>query len=146
MNEIRFIGPVRENGYLHDGSQPYKCYSCGLRPTAKITSGTPECGACWNWRKLDGNAAVHWLKASAMFASNVDFHDLTSFIPNSCGVSADEFQSALEVAEKIFTASKAMLIEHGRNEEGITHAIQESYKAMTAASTFKPHPVENTVL
>jgi len=37
------------------------CSHCG-NPAQKISSGTPECWKCWNWRKIDSSAAKYWVK------------------------------------------------------------------------------------
>jgi hypothetical protein len=38
-----------------------KCY-CG-NPAQKISSGSPECWRCWDWRKIGADAARYWSKA-----------------------------------------------------------------------------------
>jgi hypothetical protein len=119
MNEDRFIGPVLEGQYLYntetgnyDGQQPWVCHTCGIRPTSKITSGTPECHQCWDWRKLDGPAANHWAKVAALFMSNVDMHDVTTYLPKRCGIDKDELAITFKVADQIATRSREMLVEH----------------------------------
>jgi len=51
----------------------------------KHMSGTPICWPCWNWVKLNGPAARHWLRVGGEFLSNVDMYDLTTFLPQAFG-------------------------------------------------------------
>jgi hypothetical protein len=106
-------------------SKPYTC-SCG-KPTDKITSGAPECWDCWNWRKMDGPAARHWVVAATIAISNVDYWDTTEFMPKKVGLSEEEFLTFVKVARKIRDESKRMLIEHGAGEDWIQERIQKTY-------------------
>jgi hypothetical protein len=111
------------------------CAYCGKTGDESVVgyhSGSYECGSCWNWRKLDGPAARHWFKAAAMFASNVDMHDLATFMPERAGVTADEFRAAMEVANKIYTATCKMLVEHGVSEVSLDGVIRDTYQGMTS--------------
>ena len=37
------------------------CATCG-NPAQKVSSGTPECWRCWDYRKLHGPAVDYWTK------------------------------------------------------------------------------------
>lgn len=59
-----------------------KCQRCGaINDTVATHSGVNECGGCWQWRKLDLPAAEHWYKVATAFLSNVDLHDMQTYLP-----------------------------------------------------------------
>jgi hypothetical protein len=64
-----------------------KCQRCG-EPTTDIHSGEAECPDCWTFRKLDLPAAQHWNKVAKEFLSNVDLHDMQTYLPKA--LSSDE--------------------------------------------------------
>lgn len=111
----------------------HSCQYCGARnKSVSMHSGIYECNKCWNWRKLDAPAARHWFKASAMFASNVDFYDRQTFMPERCGVTPEEFSAAIEVAHKIYNATRAMLVErYTDNEAALDGVVRDTYRGMT---------------
>lgn len=82
-------------------------HGCG-RPSERYSSGTPECWACWNRRKLDLPAARHWGKVSEEFLSNVDFYDFTKYLPK-CGLSKEEIEIMIVSARKVRDFSKKMV-------------------------------------
>lgn len=88
-------------------------HGCG-RYADKYSSGTPECWPCWNRRKLDLPAARHWAEVGEAFLSNVDFYDLTKYLP-ACGLTQDEMVTMIESAKKVRDYSKA-LVEAGYGE------------------------------
>ena len=60
-----------------------KCATCG-NPADKISSGSPECWDCWNWRKLDGPAARYWIDRlqqaeNLLFEQGPDMHDVETW-------------------------------------------------------------------
>jgi hypothetical protein len=63
-------------------------------------SGSKECWPCWNWRKLDGPAASHWAPVFHLFYSNVDFHDLTKFFPQTLGLTQDETATLFDLMRR----------------------------------------------
>lgn len=83
-----------------------KC-GCG-RPADKFSSGDPECWNCWSIRKLDLPAARHWARVAEEFLSNVDFHDLTAFLP-ACGMTREEAGVMIRCAQKVRDHSKQLL-------------------------------------
>jgi hypothetical protein len=86
------------------------CY-CG-QPAQKISSGTPECWKCWNWRKLDGPAARHWEKVGVEFLSNIDMYDRTEFCKKA-GLSQEEFAQMIQLADRFTAACQKMLQDRG---------------------------------
>lgn len=84
------------------------CSECGTRPADKISSGSPECWNCWSIRKLDLPAAQHWARVAEEFLSNVDFHDLTAYLP-SCGMTKEEMTTMITCAKKVRDHSKALV-------------------------------------
>jgi hypothetical protein len=59
-----------------------KCAYCGAEnDTVATHSNVEECSLCWNYRKLDRPAAAHWAKVAREFLSNVDAHDMMTFLP-----------------------------------------------------------------
>lgn len=135
FGEKLFIGPLPEGWYEEIGDprfprRPMVCGYCGIRPTLKIASGVAECPRCWNWRKLDGPAAYHWLKVSTLFMSNIDMYDWTTFFPKTLGFSGDEsmkdvgtmFKTAQEVQKRTF----AQVEEH----DGTKYAIEVCNKVL----------------
>lgn len=113
-----FIGPVKENVGVHGGefTQPMRCSWCGIRPTDRITSGTPECNYCWTWRKLDGPAARHWARVGTLFLSNVDNYDWTEFFPKA-GLTTADARVMLETVKKLTDYCTAQIAEHDPNKE-----------------------------
>lgn len=77
-----------------------------------IHSGVYECQKCWYWRKLDGPAARHWLKASTEFLSNVDTYDYITFFPNRVGMSQDDFAELISRVAEVMQKCEAMIKEH----------------------------------
>lgn len=62
------------------------CAYCGTPGRHRTHSGVYECQPCWDWRKLDSNAARYWFIISRMAGSSVDSHDLMSFFPKTLGL------------------------------------------------------------
>jgi hypothetical protein len=61
---------------------PHTCAYCGAQnDTVATHSNVLECHLCWTYRKLDQPAAAHWAKVAKEFLSNVDVHDMTTFLP-----------------------------------------------------------------
>jgi hypothetical protein len=88
------------------------CAYCGARNESVSThSGILECGKCWNYRKMDRPAALHWAKVGEEFLSNVDMWDVTSYLP-ACGLTTDEMHTMIRAARKVRDHSKA-LVEKG---------------------------------
>lgn len=87
------------------------CYGCGT-PTSDVHSGSYECNDCWYWRKMDGPAARHWAKVGETFLSNVDLHDLMTYLP-ACLGSQEDAVTLLRLAQKLTGRSQAMLAQHG---------------------------------
>jgi len=58
-----------------------KCQYCGRRSrSVSMHSGILECDRCWDWRKLDHNAALFWKKGidtlfQNEFGTGPDFND-----------------------------------------------------------------------
>lgn len=75
----------------------------GYRPS--VHSGVFECGACWNWRKLDGPASTAWSKLTHEFFKTVDMYDLTTFFPKSCGLTSDETNELFRLLRKLEVGS-----------------------------------------
>ena len=112
-----FIGPLPENWEpmrVVDGVDAIVCAYCG-GPSNKVSSGVSNCWRCWNWRKLDGPAARHWLKVSGEFLSNVDPYDYMTFMPKRVGLEQDEFDDVIKAAHKIYDRCYDMMVE--RSEE-----------------------------
>ena|SRR5947209_5441158 len=67
-----------------DTTEP--CAYCGTTERARgIHSNVAECQRCWDWRKLDGPAARHWVRVGREWLSNIDIHDLSNFMPSLLG-------------------------------------------------------------
>ena len=102
-----------------------KCAYCGATPSDTVDvsthSGVEECGACWNWRKLDGPAARHWNRVAKELVSNIDAHDLMTFFPKRIGLGADEFEAFFTMARQIIDKTDAMLDERAK-ATGVTVA------------------------
>ena len=113
---------------MTNDAKPYTC-SCG-KPTDKITSGSPECWECWDWRKMSAPAARHWAVAAAIAISNVDYFDYETFIPKRVGVSQEDFAKFVEVAAKIRDESVRMLVEHGAKKDWVESRIQKTYDSI----------------
>jgi hypothetical protein len=61
-----------------------KCAYCGTEnDTVATHSNVEECSLCWNYRKLDRPAALHWAQVAREFLSNVDTHDMMTYLPAS---------------------------------------------------------------
>lgn len=88
-----------------------KCAYCG-GDGARTHSGILECGRCWDYRKLDRPAALHWAKVGESFLSNVDMYDLMDYLPKVIGLDRDEMGSMLMAAWKVKTVSR-YLVENG---------------------------------
>lgn len=84
-----------------------KCRYCGSQ-AEKYKSGTPICWSCWYWVKLDHPAATHWARVAEEFLSNVDFYDLTKYLP-ACDLTADEIHTLLDGARRVLEHSRATL-------------------------------------
>ena len=84
-----------------------KC-GCG-KPAERYWHGSAICWECWNWYKLDGPAARHWLEVSNTFLSNVDMYDLTMFLPNSIGLTKEEIEVMLNSAQKLHDKCQSLI-------------------------------------
>lgn len=83
-----------------------QCQSCGTvypQPVA-YHSGTRECGFCWDWRKISGNAARYWndqitgLFVDGKGSAGPDFNDLMQW--KRWGVQREVIE-ALDVLEAL---------------------------------------------
>jgi hypothetical protein len=70
----------------------------------KYQSGTATCWSCWNQAKLNLPAARHWAKVAEEFLSNVDMHDVLTYLPN-CGLTTEEATTMLASARKVLEFS-----------------------------------------
>jgi hypothetical protein len=77
-------------------------------PATKYMSGSAICTECWYWVKLDGPAHRHWSKVTDEFLSNVDFHDISSFLPKVFGDDGTKGRQLLELANEFRKALKRM--------------------------------------
>jgi hypothetical protein len=88
------------------------CAYCGARNESVSThSGILECGKCWDYRKMDRPAALHWAKVGEEFLSNVDMYDWMYYF-DKCGLTRDEAVTMIGAAQKVRDHSKA-LVEKG---------------------------------
>jgi hypothetical protein len=72
------------SGDVSDQPAPARCQRCGQTDVSVAThSGVEECSGCWHHRKLDAPAASHWAKVSKEFLSNVDMHDMMTYLPRA---------------------------------------------------------------
>jgi len=87
----------------HEG-QYQRCGYCGRRNASVRThSGIEECSQCWDYRKLDRPAALHWAKVTSReegFLSNVDMYDFMDYFPK-CGLSKEEAMTMIGAAQKL---------------------------------------------
>lgn len=92
----------------HPKPAPYmgRCNYCGLNWGA-THSGSYECTACWDYRKLDRPAASHWRRVLLPVFSNIDMNDIIHFFPDS-GTTAD----SLAEVRKVLIRS-LLLLQHG---------------------------------
>lgn len=89
------------------------CAYCGTTDASVGThSGTLECRRCWDYRKLNRPAALHWAKVGASFLSNVDMHDWMTYLPKVCGLTQEEASTMLKGATKVELMSR-YLVENG---------------------------------
>jgi len=89
-----------------------KCQRCGVEDdTVRTHSNVEECSKCWDYRKLDRPAALHWAKVGAEFLSNVDMYDIMYYLPK-CGLTKEEMHTMLNAAKKVQDYSQK-LVDHG---------------------------------
>lgn len=72
-------------------------------------SGVYECDVCWNWRKLDKPAALHWEKVSTEFLSNIDMYDVMNFFPDA-GLSREDYTTMIQSARRLLQYSQGMYL------------------------------------
>ncbi len=84
-------------------------YGCGFEAEEiRHHSGVPECGVCWDWRKLDGPAASHWAKVTREFLSNIDLYDCSKFF-DRCGI-ADKIPGTDVMRWQVMLASADQML------------------------------------
>jgi hypothetical protein len=83
------------------------CYRCSTLTTG-YHSGSYECGSCWNYRKLDRPAALHWHKTLLPLFSNIDFYDQTEYFPAAAAKGNDMLTEAIHIC-----LYSKLLLEHG---------------------------------
>lgn len=98
-----------------------KCAYCG-GPDARTHSGILECGRCWDYRKLDRPAALHWAKVGAEFLSNVDMYDVMTYLP-ACEMTQDEMHTMLTMARRVEVRSRYL------KENGAPHTWSDEVQA-----------------
>jgi len=87
------------------------CNYCGTEGDDSMIgyhSGSWECQPCWDWRKLDGPAARHWAKVTTEFLSNVDMHDVMTFLPAAVG-NKEKAYTMIEAARDLMYYSRGMI-------------------------------------
>lgn len=94
---------------------PARCGYCGRQnESVRMHSGIYECQLCWDYRKLDRPAALHWAKVTSRdegFLSNVDMYDFMDYFPK-CGLTRDEAETMIVAAQKLERYSR-FAREHG---------------------------------
>jgi len=108
---------IEETGPTCELGKSVKCAYCGKSGPWSTHSGLYECGACWDWRKLDSAAARYWFIISKFVISSVDRYDLTSFFPNKIGMTPEEIKAFGSIIEKMHDSVEAMAKEHHRDED-----------------------------
>ena len=90
------------------------CAYCGAYG-ARTHSGVEECGACWDWRKLDGPMHRYWAeRIPHLLEQGPDMHDLRRW--QKWGF-AEEVMNALGVLSRLGEWSKAAIeAEEARRE------------------------------
>lgn len=130
---------------LHTATVPdekiVKCAYCGKDGPWRTHSGVFECGACWDWRKLDSAAARYWYILSLMVASSIDMYDLTSFFPKKLGFSDEETKTFNRLIKQMFEKTEELAKEHHR-EDGWREQAQELYDQLV--NGIRPKPEETT--
>src|ERR1019366_271017 len=95
------------------------CGSCGTPGPWQTHSGMPECQDCWDWRKLDSNAARYYYKLSLMFLSSVDTYDVTSFFPTQLSLTKEDLGALNRIMKQIHEKTTALAEAHNTKEHWI---------------------------
>lgn len=85
-----------------------KCAYCGeTNESVRTHSSILECRKCWDYRKMDRPASLHWEKVAREFLSNVDMWDIGTFLP-VCGMTQDQAAVMLHAANLVLARSAAL--------------------------------------
>jgi hypothetical protein len=109
-----------------------KCGSCDVEGPWRRHSGVYECQDCWDWRKLDSNAARYYFKLSLMFLSSVDAHDRISFFPKTVGLSDEDMVTLSRIMKQIHEKTNALAEAHNLKEHWTTgeNGAQELFRKL----------------
>jgi len=111
-----------------------RCQRCHVDDDTVAThSNVDECSRCWTYRKLDLPAAEHWARVAREFLSNVDLHDLTSFLPEALDRSdvLTDHATMLRAVRAVAEYSERLL------KEGPPHVWREAADQTTDTSSNK---------
>lgn len=87
-----------------------KCQRCGIEnDTVATHSGVFECSGCWNYRKLDLPAAQHWHKVASAMLSNIDMHDMMTYLPTALQGTDVEYAPMLRGVQAVMQYSKRLI-------------------------------------
>lgn len=101
-----------------------KCAYCSKEGPWRTHSGVYECGACWDWRKLDSAAARYWFILSRMVGSSVDAYDQLTFFPKVLGLSPEDVATFARVINLMANRTEELAKEHHVDERWLDQATQ----------------------